>query len=87
MILLYSQIVRLIYANSGSALLALAYNGVHKLWKWQQADKKTPRDVIKSHSFHLSKRHTDRFPITAIFYLYRQLLMWNRNCGNRLVEF
>ncbi|KAF8393175.1 hypothetical protein HHK36_021416 [Tetracentron sinense] len=27
---------RLIYTNSGVAILALASNGVHKLWKWQR---------------------------------------------------
>ncbi|PWA42826.1 topless-related protein 4 [Artemisia annua] len=43
--LLPVRIVRLIYKKPGSALLALAYNGVHKLWKWQQADKRTPRDA------------------------------------------
>ncbi|XP_059459143.1 topless-related protein 4-like isoform X1 [Corylus avellana] len=28
-------IIRLIYTNSGGAILALAFNAVHKLWKWQ----------------------------------------------------
>lgn len=28
------RIMRLMYTNSGGALLALTYNAVHKLWKW-----------------------------------------------------
>ncbi|KAF8393178.1 hypothetical protein HHK36_021419 [Tetracentron sinense] len=31
-----SPVSRLIYTNSGVAILALASNGVHKLWKWQR---------------------------------------------------
>ncbi|XP_056176451.1 topless-related protein 4-like isoform X1 [Syzygium oleosum] len=34
--LLPTRIVRMIYTSSGGAILALAYNAVHKLWKWQQ---------------------------------------------------
>ncbi|KAL9251834.1 Topless-related protein [Drosera capensis] len=30
---------RLIYTNSGLAILALASNAVHKLWKWQRNDR------------------------------------------------
>ncbi|KAL8171732.1 hypothetical protein V2J09_023536 [Rumex salicifolius] len=33
------RIMRLIYTNSGSALLALAGNAVHKLWKWQRNER------------------------------------------------
>ncbi|XP_058103933.1 protein TOPLESS-RELATED PROTEIN 2-like isoform X3 [Magnolia sinica] len=33
------KIVRLIYTNSGLAVLALASNAVHKLWKWQRTDR------------------------------------------------
>jgi hypothetical protein len=29
----------LIYTNAGVALLALATNAVHKLWKWQRSDR------------------------------------------------
>ncbi|KAI3763990.1 hypothetical protein L2E82_13988 [Cichorium intybus] len=32
------QVSRLIYTNSGLAILALAANAVHKLWKWQRTD-------------------------------------------------
>ncbi|KAG5524381.1 hypothetical protein RHGRI_031142 [Rhododendron griersonianum] len=32
-------VVRLLYTNSGVALLALASNAVHKLWKWQRGER------------------------------------------------
>ncbi|XP_058115708.1 protein TPR3-like isoform X2 [Magnolia sinica] len=34
-----SKISRLIYTNSGVALLALASNAIHLLWKWQRSDR------------------------------------------------
>ncbi len=34
-----AQVSRLIYTNAGVALLALATNAVHKLWKWQRTDR------------------------------------------------
>ena len=33
------RVARLIYTNQGVAILALAANGVHKLWKWQRNDR------------------------------------------------
>ncbi|KAL4285195.1 hypothetical protein GQ457_16G004370 [Hibiscus cannabinus] len=33
------RVSRLIYTNSGVAILALASNAVHKLWKWQRNDR------------------------------------------------
>ncbi|KAI3973941.1 hypothetical protein MKX01_030517 [Papaver californicum] len=39
--LLALRVSRLIYTNSGIALLALAANAVHKLWKWQRNDRNT----------------------------------------------
>ncbi|XP_078178878.1 protein TOPLESS-RELATED PROTEIN 2 isoform X2 [Carex rostrata] len=33
-----SKVVRLLYTNSGVALLALGSNAVHKLWKWPRND-------------------------------------------------
>lgn len=38
-ILLSVRIARLIYTNSGGAILALACNAVHKLWKWQRNER------------------------------------------------
>ncbi|XP_057969141.1 topless-related protein 4-like isoform X2 [Malania oleifera] len=37
--LLPVRIIRLIYTNSGCAILALAHNAVHKLWKWQRSER------------------------------------------------
>lgn len=34
-----NKILSLLYTNSGSAVLALASNAVHKLWKWQRAER------------------------------------------------
>ncbi|XP_010943652.1 protein TOPLESS-RELATED PROTEIN 2 isoform X1 [Elaeis guineensis] len=34
-----SKIVRLLYTNSGLAVLALASNAIHKLWKWQRSER------------------------------------------------
>ncbi|XP_011626946.1 protein TPR2 isoform X1 [Amborella trichopoda] len=33
------KVVRLLYTNSGFAVLALASNAIHKLWKWQRSDR------------------------------------------------
>lgn len=33
------QLVRMIYTNSGGAILALTDNAVHKLWKWQKNEQ------------------------------------------------
>ncbi|CAH9080727.1 unnamed protein product [Cuscuta europaea] len=34
-----NKVVRLLYTNTGLALLALGSNGVHKLWKWQRNER------------------------------------------------
>ncbi|XP_024995982.1 protein TPR2-like isoform X3 [Cynara cardunculus var. scolymus] len=34
-----SKVMRLIYTNSGLALLALASSAIHKLWKWQRSER------------------------------------------------
>ncbi|KAL8230398.1 hypothetical protein R6Q57_000176 [Mikania cordata] len=39
--LLPVKVIRLVYTHSGSGILALAYNAVHKLWKWQKTDQNT----------------------------------------------
>lgn len=43
--LTYLQVSRLIYTNSGVAILALASNAVHKLWKWQRNDRNSTGKV------------------------------------------
>ncbi|KAK4389148.1 protein TOPLESS-RELATED PROTEIN 2 [Sesamum angolense] len=37
--LVASKVARLLYTNSGLAVLALASNAVHKLWKWQRNER------------------------------------------------
>lgn len=46
------QVVRLIYTNSGLALLALISNAVHKLWKWQRSER-NPLGKVLVLFFHL----------------------------------
>ncbi|KAI3521224.1 hypothetical protein L1887_10685 [Cichorium endivia] len=46
--LLSVRILRLMYANSGTSILALAYNAVHKLWKWQRTDQNTDANATTS---------------------------------------
>eukprot|EP00250_Pteridium_aquilinum_P001788 c12001_g1_i1 orf=142-3522(+) len=38
-----TKVSRLIYTNSGSAVLALFSNAVHKLWKWARSDRNPMR--------------------------------------------
>lgn len=45
--LILLQVSRLIYTNQGVAILALAANAVHKLWKWQRNDRNVSGKVIK----------------------------------------
>lgn len=45
------QIVRLMYTNNGLALLALASNAVHKLWKWPRNDRNNPSGKVWLLSF------------------------------------
>jgi WD40 repeat protein len=40
-----TKISRLIYTNSGNAILALASNAVHLLWKWQRSERNTSGKV------------------------------------------
>ncbi|KAK1434049.1 hypothetical protein QVD17_10967 [Tagetes erecta] len=37
--LLPVKVIRLMYTHSGSGIIALAYNAVHKLWKWQKNEQ------------------------------------------------
>lgn len=46
MVILSYQISRLIYTNSGGAVLALACNAVHKLWKWQRNERNPGGKVL-----------------------------------------
>lgn len=40
------QVTRLIYTNSGYAILALATNAVHKLWKWPRNERNPTGKVL-----------------------------------------
>lgn len=57
------QISRLIYTNSGNAILALASNAIHLLWKWQRNDRNSSGKVyiiytkISSVQLHYSKNN------------------------------
>lgn len=42
------QVVKLIYTNSGGAILALAENAAHKLWKWQKSERNLLGKVLHS---------------------------------------
>lgn len=50
----------MIYTNSGLAILALASNAVHKLWKWQRNDRnlnpKVFRGLAKALKFLCNRR-------------------------------
>ncbi|XP_038696642.1 topless-related protein 4-like isoform X2 [Tripterygium wilfordii] len=41
-----AKVCRLIYTNSGVAILALASNGMHKLWKWQKNDQMATASIV-----------------------------------------
>lgn len=42
----FVQVTRLIYTNSGVALLALASNALHKLWKWPRNERNPSGKVM-----------------------------------------
>ncbi|XP_047313199.1 topless-related protein 4-like isoform X2 [Impatiens glandulifera] len=41
-----NKVSRLMYTNSGLAILALSANAVHKLWKWQRNDRNLTNKVV-----------------------------------------
>ncbi|KAI5337505.1 PREDICTED: topless-related [Prunus dulcis] len=43
-----TKISRLIYTNSGSAILALASNAIHLLWKWQRSERNSASKATAS---------------------------------------
>ncbi|XP_030464765.1 topless-related protein 4-like isoform X1 [Syzygium oleosum] len=47
------RVSRLIYTNSGLAILALSSNAVHKLWKWQKSDRNLAGKATTSVGPHL----------------------------------
>jgi WD40 repeat protein len=47
------RVSRLMYTNSGLAILALSVNAVHKLWKWQRNDRNLTAKATASVAPHL----------------------------------
>jgi len=46
------KVARLIYTNSGAAVLALSSNAVHKLWKWLRNDRNPSGKHLKVLAIH-----------------------------------
>ncbi|KAJ0452965.1 putative Topless family protein [Helianthus annuus] len=45
--LLPVKVIRLMYTHSGSGVLALAYNAIHKLWRWHKNEQNpTPNATV-----------------------------------------
>ncbi|CDP21023.1 unnamed protein product [Coffea canephora] len=52
-----SKILRLLYTNSGLALLALGSNALHRLWKWQRSERNPSGKVgFSACCFHFYSR-------------------------------
>lgn len=88
--LLTIQVSRLIYTNSGLAILALAANAVHKLWKWPRNDRNPTAKVLaysngKTLCPHLFWRL--QFIFSNNVCSNRQVLVLCHNYGNLLVEY
>jgi hypothetical protein len=47
------QVVRLLYTNSGSGLLALGSNAIQRLWKWNRNDQNPCGKVYNTFSVGL----------------------------------
>lgn len=63
LILVDFQISRLIYTNSAFAILALAANAVHKLWKWPRNERHPTGKV--GGLFHIFKIFSKYFLLAA----------------------
>ena len=44
-LIFFLKISRLIYTNSGNAILALSSNAIHLLWKWQRSERNSSGKV------------------------------------------
>lgn len=86
------QISRLIYTNSGNAILALASNAIHLLWKWQRSDRNSSGKVweymkLLQSDYYYSFNH--KMGIGIIFFFpdvdissCRPLQACHLSCGN-----
>lgn len=86
-----SKVSRLIYTNSGLAILALTSNAVHKLWKWPKNDRNASGKVSSSSS---SSSPTEQFIVVldemgllpllhVLRVLRRRIPAWRRSSGSR----
>ena len=83
------QIIRLIYTNSGASVLALAYNAVHKLWKWQRNERNLMGKVLiylSLVSFSIIMLFSMRF-FLLMHCFFRRLQVYLHSYGNLLVEY
>lgn len=54
----FLQISKLIYTNAGNAILALASDAVHLLWKWQESGLNLSRMVtVSDFIYHRTLKH------------------------------
>lgn len=84
-----SQVARLIYTNTGLAILALASNAVHKLWKWPKTDRNVSGKVWPQPE-HPSKNvfKSMYFVMLSVAMLFsRQLQLLLHRYGNLPVEY
>lgn len=85
------QISRLIYTNSGNAILALASNAIHLLWKWQRNDRNSTGKVWGMCKISLPTTFSNHIIGNGNYILFddihscRPLPVCNPSCGNLLV--
>lgn len=82
------QVVKLIYTNSGGAILALAENAAHKLWKWQKSERNLLGKVhhIRCYTTPSGDFETHSYSCLCDFYFFRQTAMSHHSFGSHLVE-
>lgn len=82
------QAVRMIYTNTGGAILALTVNGVHKLWKWEKNEHNlTGKVFIHIKGCILFHLVICRPPTYKWFLFARQLVLYHHNYGSLEVEY
>jgi len=76
--------MRLMYTNSGGALLALTYNAVHKLWKWPRNEHNVAGKVVLF-EFILKKRNIP-FSFFALTSYYFGILVGYCCCTSTIMD-
>jgi len=85
------QISRLIYTNSGNAILALASNAIHLLWKWQRNERNSSGKVCSIYCalmmpiYHLSVASEVLDFSEPNIYICRQQLVFHLSSGSLVV--